>query len=333
MKVSIIIPVYSVELYIERCIRSILNQTYRNLEVILVDDCSPDRSMELAERCISDNKDANDLRFVFLKHAKNRGLSAARNTGIDAATGEYIYFLDSDDEITPDCIEKLVAPLSDEKFDFVIGNYISKGRKKDLPKLKLEGFSNDVAKAYEQQLWYAMAVNKLINLQFLRENDLYFMEGQLNEDEIWTFQLAFAAKSMYGVKEPLYIYWLHGNSIMSDVTNEQFIQSRFRISKHMWNYMDSHGLSYNPIANHKVEQILQSGHFIYVLSKKMEGYKYYKQIRQMNHRDRKIYRSLSFSSFSGFVKYSHYLMPVPIGFAFKVLMRLPVILKQQIKGT
>jgi glycosyltransferase involved in cell wall biosynthesis len=93
MKVSIIIPVYKVEAYIVRCIESVLRQTYRNLEVILVDDCTPDRSVELAKEYIEQSPLSKDLQFVYLKHDHNRGLSAARNTGMDAATGEYIYFL------------------------------------------------------------------------------------------------------------------------------------------------------------------------------------------------------------------------------------------------
>ena len=97
-KVSIIIPIYKVESYIERCITSVLRQTYRNLEVILVDDCTPDSSMEIAKAVINENQNCG-MNFVFLKHDHNFGLSAARNTGINAATGDYLFFLDSDDEL------------------------------------------------------------------------------------------------------------------------------------------------------------------------------------------------------------------------------------------
>ena len=331
MRISIIIPIYNVEPYIERCIQSVLTQTYRNLEVILVDDCSPDNSLAVAKRVI-EGSGADHVTFQYLKHNKNRGLSAARNTGINAATGDYIYFLDSDDAITPDCIEKLSRPLLNEKYDFVIGDFKTIGHKHELPKLKFDGVTRQVGQAYEQELWYAMAVNKLLDLQFIKDNSLYFNEGQLNEDEIWSFELAFTARTMYAVKEELYLYYYREGSIMSKMSNEDFVQSRFRVAGFMWEYIDSHGLSYNLSANNKIEQIIQSGHHIYVLSKNMEGYKYYKQIRKMNHRDRSIYRSLSHTSFSGFVKYSHYLMPVPFGYAFKVVLRLPILLKQKIKS-
>ena len=106
MKVSIIIPVYNVASYIEECIQSVLDQTYPDLEVVLVDDCGTDHSMELAENLIRKSNRSSIFRIE--KHDRNRGLSAARNTGIKTATGEYLYFVDSDDKISQDCIEKLV---------------------------------------------------------------------------------------------------------------------------------------------------------------------------------------------------------------------------------
>ena len=90
MKVSIIIPIYNVASYIEECVQSVINQTYSNLEVILVDDCSADNSMDLALKIISQS-DKSSI-FKIEKHNRNRGLSAARNTGIRRAAGEFIYF-------------------------------------------------------------------------------------------------------------------------------------------------------------------------------------------------------------------------------------------------
>ena len=108
MTVSIIIPIFNVEQYIERCINSVINQTYRQLEVILVDDCSPDNSMNLARQLVEKSTNKEGLIFKFIKREENGGLSAARNTGVDIATGEYVYFLDSDDELPANAIELLV---------------------------------------------------------------------------------------------------------------------------------------------------------------------------------------------------------------------------------
>lgn len=120
--VSVIIPVYQVSAYIERCLLSVMNQTFQNIECIIVDDCSPDDSIDKCERLISSYN--GPISFKILHHERNRGLSAARNTGTDAASGEYIFYLDSDDEITSDCIEILVAIVKNHPVvDVVIGNY------------------------------------------------------------------------------------------------------------------------------------------------------------------------------------------------------------------
>ena len=108
MRISIIVPVYNVERYICECFESIAAQTYEGeLECIFVDDCGQDDSIALLEQLIASY--SGPIQFSILHHEHNRGLSAARNTGIEHATGDYVYFLDSDDCITPDCIEKLSA--------------------------------------------------------------------------------------------------------------------------------------------------------------------------------------------------------------------------------
>ena len=107
MDVSIIIPTYNVASYIIECLESVASQTYRgSLECIVVDDCGTDDSIALADNFIQHYSGKIDFRI--LHREKNGGLSAARNTGLNEAKGEFVYFLDSDDYITPDCIESLV---------------------------------------------------------------------------------------------------------------------------------------------------------------------------------------------------------------------------------
>ena len=134
MKVSIIIPVYNVSPYIERCIKSVMNQTYQDIECILVNDASPDDSIDIAKLLI-ENYDG-PIQFQILSHGHNRGLSAARNTGIDASTGDYLYFLDSDDEITPDCIKLLMDEV--KKYPNV---EMVQGEVKDIVKIWKNGFN------------------------------------------------------------------------------------------------------------------------------------------------------------------------------------------------
>ena len=133
MKVSIIIPVYNVAKYIERCLLSVLNQTWPDLEVILVNDCTPDNSMEIVRRVVASHPRGAVVRC--LEHEENRGLSAARNTGISASVGDYLYFLDSDDYISANAIELLADAAVQKRPDFVIGNYEVTGARRWAPPL------------------------------------------------------------------------------------------------------------------------------------------------------------------------------------------------------
>ena len=124
MKVSVIIPVYNVAPYVERCLTSVFQQTYGDIEIIIVDDCATDNSMEIVHKVVTVYSGLFTIQII--RHACNQGLSEARNTGIKSAKGDYLYFLDSDDAITADCIHLLVAPLSEyPNLDFVIGNFFS----------------------------------------------------------------------------------------------------------------------------------------------------------------------------------------------------------------
>lgn len=220
MRITIVIPVYNVEAYIEDCLRSVIAQTYKGeIECVIVDDCTPDGSCDVIEKFIKEY--IGNIQFKLLHHDNNRGLSAARNTGIDAATGEYIYFLDSDDEITPDCIELLATPLTKKKYDFVIGDYKTVGSDKEFPPLLLdEGeitTNKEIRSTYFAGKWYMMAWNKLCNLDFIKKERLYFKEGLINEDELWSFQLACLAQTLYVVKEQVYHYKIRVNSIMESI--------------------------------------------------------------------------------------------------------------------
>ena len=235
-----------------RCIDSVLHQTYRHLEVILVDDCSPDRSMAIAREHILQSPLSKDLKFVYLTHERNRGLSAARNTGIDAATGEYVYFLDSDDEITENCIEVLAKPLEQKRYDFVVGNYKNIGEYNYYQPL---GFSGEIvgqekiAQSYLERKWYPMAWNKLCRNSYLKGNGLYFQEGLIHEDELWSFQLACTAISIFGVNAITYYYIIRENSITTTgdyKKKERKVQNYLKVLQSMYEFQEKHHL-YQPI--------------------------------------------------------------------------------------
>lgn len=219
-KISIIIPVYNVVEYIEQCLQSIMRQTYiGEMECILVDDCGSDNSVGVAQKLISEYKGC--IVFSILHHERNRGLSAARNTGTDYATGDYIYYLDSDDYIAEDCIESLATPLLEKDYDIVIGDYKMMG---DHPyPAKLNELNNEIEgndaifTSYANRNLYEMAWNKLCNLKFLRNNAIQFLEGQLHEDVLWTYNTMLSVQSIRIVHKEVYYYRVRANSITTNI--------------------------------------------------------------------------------------------------------------------
>lgn len=122
MKVTVCVPVYNVEKYIRRCLESVVNQTYKDLEIIVVNDCTPDNSMKIVEEIAN-----GDKRFRIIEHDNNRGLMMTRKTGYLAATGDYILFLDSDDTLPEDSIERLCYAQKKHNADIVKGCLLVKG--------------------------------------------------------------------------------------------------------------------------------------------------------------------------------------------------------------
>ena len=115
--VSVIIPAYNVEQYIGRCLESVITQTLHDIEILVVDDCGTDSTMDIV-------RSYNDSRLKIIKQKVNKGVSAARNTGIELARGKYIFFLDSDDYIEKDYLEKMYRRAIDGSFDLVISGYV-----------------------------------------------------------------------------------------------------------------------------------------------------------------------------------------------------------------
>lgn len=217
MRVSIVIPVYNVEDYIGDCLQSVMRQKCDvSIECLLIDDCGTDRSVKIAEEMIAQY--GGQVEFKVLHHERNRGLSAARNTGIDAAIGDYVFFLDSDDWISDDCIDRLVQPLSKEPVDIVVGDFETVGEFPYLLNVNLpDGLYREkgISKTFCNQGIYVMAVNKLYRKGFLDDNRLRFEEGKIHEDEIFAFDLSFIDKSFSVVNAETYFYRIRSNSIIT----------------------------------------------------------------------------------------------------------------------
>lgn len=257
-RVSIIIPIYNVCMYIADCLQSVSTQSYRGrIECILVDDCGNDNSISITEEFI--NNYQGPIVFKLIHHERNRGLSAARNTGLEASHGDYIFFLDSDDTITSDCIEKLTMPLKDEFYDLVVGNIqpIGGTSAHESLKLKLEDGvvlrGNAIQDTYILK-WNMMAQNKLYRKGFLKDKGLLFKEGLIHEDELWSIQVAALATSMAVVNEYTYNYYIRKGGItaqssgikkakaIEDVVNEasKFLRERHIFSKPLYKVIFGH---------------------------------------------------------------------------------------------
>ena len=210
--ISVIVPIYNVEQYLENCINSILNQTYRNLEVILVDDGSPDNCGKICDR-YSDK----DPRIKVI-HKLNGGLSDARNKGIDTAEGEYLTFVDSDDTILPEMIDKLYQRIVIDQSDLAFCGYQQVNQKGDvLSEVYLEdnllsGF-DALRKSYEKNgVLYTIACNKLIKRQLFQ--NIRFPVGKYNEDEFTLYRVIDRCRKISIVREALYVYYQRNDSIM-----------------------------------------------------------------------------------------------------------------------
>lgn len=234
MKVSIIIPVYNVSAYIERCIKSVINQTYKDIECIIVDDASPDDSIVKCEKMIAEYD--GPIKFTILHHKQNRGLSGARNTGTKASSGEYLFYLDSDDEITPSGIEVLLKPMiEDSTIEIVQGNHIEEKNGKEIKYNKgkypiVITQNNDVYEHYYRYHHIAAAAwSKLIRRSFLIDYQLFFREGLLFEDRFWIFYVIKHLKKMIISKDIAYVYHLRPHSITTSKKNRMVGESNHTI--------------------------------------------------------------------------------------------------------
>lgn len=209
--ISVVVPVYKVEKYIHQCINSILNQTYKNLELILIDDGSPDTCGE-----ICDDYSRKDTR-VRVIHKKNGGLSDARNAGIDIAKGEYITFIDSDDYVHQDYL-KVMHDLAEGQHASIVqvnftnqaddlGQDVSAGISRFTPEKALR----DMLRMKEVQV---IACAKLYRTDLFKE--IRYPYGRLNEDNLTTYKLILACRGMVVVsKKKLYYYRVNDTGIMN----------------------------------------------------------------------------------------------------------------------
>lgn len=199
--ISVIIPVYKVEKFLKRCVESVLNQSYTNFEIILVDDGSPDNCGK-----ICDDYAKKDARISVI-HKKNGGLSSARNAGLDVAKGEWIFFIDSDDCIKEETFEELIKYSEKGKYDVVVGQMAHLYAGNHIKKCKLYEYSNDIEKIRKDAIIDKVPnyiCSKLIK-SFIFEN-LRFPLNQKSEDLYICPYVFMKAKSAIVIPKAYYLY-------------------------------------------------------------------------------------------------------------------------------
>ena len=223
-KVSIIIPVYNVEKYILSSLKSALSQSLDSIEYIIIDDCGQDNSINIIKNYINNHPRKNDI-FIY-KHDKNKGLSAARNTGLLHATSKYIYFMDSDDEITPDCIELHYNSIIETKADFTVSNIQLIGVKsihiKPIPS-HIE--NTPPILSYLKGEWNVSACNKLYDIEVIKKNNLSFKENLIHEDILWNYLISSKSTKIAQIQKATYLYKVREGSIVTSPNSRKKIES------------------------------------------------------------------------------------------------------------
>ena len=220
MKVSILIPVYGVERYIEKCAKSLFEQSYQDIEYVFVDDCTPDKSIEVLQSVIDSYPDrAHQVRII--RHEQNKGLAGARQTAIGASTGEALLFVDSDDYIKNDAVECLVYEMQKTGADVIDGGYnIVKGgevTRRYYPNQK--SIKSYLRVILCQNLELNAIVGRLIKRSLFIDNNISFVQGiDYGEDfSVLPRVLLFAKRSW--VDDCLYFYLVdHSGSYTNNIT-------------------------------------------------------------------------------------------------------------------
>lgn len=223
IKISIIVPVYNVEKYLSRCIKSLMNQTYENLEFIMVDDGSTDRSSEICD----EYKNADDRITVI--HKKNSGLSDARNTGFARATGDYVLFIDSDDYIIENACEIFVKKVTLLGFpDIIVGQLVNpdgsiycNGYSKEYDVIYL---GTEYLKKFSSKI-SPCVIASAYKRTFISDNYLSFKSGRLHEDSEFTPRAYALAKTVAYINNPFYVKTVNENSITTSKDKRRHLLS------------------------------------------------------------------------------------------------------------
>lgn len=254
MKLSLIIPIYNVEKYIERCLKSCLDQDLPSseYEIIAVDDGSPDNSKEIVKQY--QNKFSNIILII----QENRGLSGARNTGIRAAKGEYLWFIDSDDFIETNCLSHFYNEAKCQSLDILPFSisFLHEGKDDKSPcdlkrkTIPLKG-KDYLLKGYT----FFTAWSAIYRREFLLKNDLFFMEGILHEDQEFTPRAYYLAEKVNYTSELGYIYYQRENTITTSGKKKKRANDLLKVADSLYNFITDRESKDSDIYRYFIEKV------------------------------------------------------------------------------
>lgn len=240
IEISVCIPVYNVEPYIAQCLESVLNQTIIDkAEVIIIDDCTPDNSISLVKKIVEKYPKYNNIVRV-IKHEKNKGLAAARNTGLQNAKGKYIIQVDSDDWLEPNYLEELYKAAEENEADISGCDYYLELADKTLT------VREDLSKSSSDCLKYIITIcqgiiwTKLVRKDLFTKNNITWVEGlDMGEDLLICSKLFAHAKKVVNVDKSLYHYRkTNPNSFCNDAKKNQYkFESLVKVTENVIEYL------------------------------------------------------------------------------------------------
>ena len=228
--VSVIVPVYNVENFIERCVASIAAQTFRDFEAIFVDDCSPDNSMDALHRALELTPITN---VKIVRHEANQGLAQTRVDGINAAQGSYIIHVDSDDYVHPDYLELLYKAAIQHDADLVICDFAECHQHEIIDRSQvIPEKSNELVRSLLTGEVFNSVCTKLVKKNLLVKHDIFQIQG-LNylEDKSVSFRVAYFAKKVVHVAQPLYFYDVSNPTALTRLAKQEMIPQAMKLLK------------------------------------------------------------------------------------------------------
>ena len=239
LKISILTPIYGVEKYIEQCARSLFEQSYASIEYIFVDDCTPDKSIGILQALLKEYPErAQQVRIIH--HDRNRGVGAARQTALMAATGDYLLFADSDDMLPEDAVEKLTTKAENTHADLIDGGYREwcEGKAGRLQKpfdvsdkklLKLLVCQNIIT----NRLW-----GRIYKRSLIMEHRIFFEEGiNYAEDLFWNAQFMFYGKKV-NIDDAVYYYRTDNENSYNHNISEKNLLSYFKSTRRLIDFFE-----------------------------------------------------------------------------------------------